>query len=502
MVLLAALRGASAQSDSTEYLLLNRQVQYESTSAIHALYNFKFDVAEKRFKWMIQEYPEHPLPYYLMGLSSWWKIMPNDEVTDYDEDFFKYMDLSIEKAKEMYKADKENREAKFFLACAYGLQARFHSDRNNYTKAAFHTKRALNYLHKANGGHDELDPEFLLGDALYNYFREWIPENKPGLKPILLLFSKGDKELGIKQLQQVSNESFYTRIEAMNFMILVYEYEKTNHLALPIAKYLHDEFPDNSYFQRKYAKLNYLYGNAHKTAEIAKDYLRKYHANYPGYEEVGARYSSYFIAESTMEIEDAVEEANQKIEKDNKSVNKLNKKRKQINKNTKKYNAYSVLINNVIQKKNAEIQEENDLISDGEVSKHIVKYNSKIEKKNEKIDKLNKVILAYNSKVDNEKEKMMRLNKKYRMMSSFSGDMKYSDSTEYYLKQTVKFGDVLGYQEKNYHINSLYYLAQIALKEGRKEDAAKYYEQIIEHAPNKNILKRVAKRFIKNYEPS
>lgn len=493
---------AYSQNDSTNYLLLNAKVQYESTGAINALYNFKFDIAEKRFQWMIQEYPDHPLPYYLMGLSAWWKIMPNDAVKDYDDDFFKYMELSIEKAKELFEADENNREAKFFLASAYGLKARFYSDRDSYTKAAFATKKALSYLHKAEGNHDELDPEFLLGDALYNYFREWIPENKPGLKPIVMLFSKGDKELGIEQLKKVSNESFYTRIEAMNFMILIYEYEKTAHLGLPIAKYLYETFPDNAFFQRKYAKLNYLYGNEKVTSEVSKDFLRKYNEKYPGYEAVGARYSSYFIAEGLIEANDAVEESNKRIIKDNKDLKKLNGQRKKSKANTKKYNAYSALINAMIEKKNGEITRDNNSINEDEINKNIRKFNDKVRKENAKIDKLNAVMVEYNKKIDKSEDKMLRLYKKWMMQSSYSGDIEYQDSAKYYLEQTILLGNQLEYQDKNYHINSLHYLAQIAIKEGRKDDAVDYYEQILDHAPKDNILRKVAKNYIKSYDPS
>ena len=65
------------QTDSVDILLENVKIQIEATEAINDMYNFKFDKAEMQFRWIRQRHPDHPLPYYLLGLSQWWKIMPN-----------------------------------------------------------------------------------------------------------------------------------------------------------------------------------------------------------------------------------------------------------------------------------------------------------------------------------------------------------------------------------------------------------------------------------------
>ena len=110
-----------SQDEDAGILLTNKKIQYESTEAVNALYNFNFDLAEKRFKWLMQEHPNHPMPYFLMGLSAWWKMMPNDEIIDYEDDFYTYMNKSIKLARELHKQNKNNYEAKLFLAFAHGL---------------------------------------------------------------------------------------------------------------------------------------------------------------------------------------------------------------------------------------------------------------------------------------------------------------------------------------------------------------------------------------------
>lgn len=98
-------------------LLLDLNMQIEATQAVNDMYNFKFDQAERQFNWIKQTYTDHPLPYFLLGLSQWWKIVPNIDVTTYDEKFLAYMDSSIVLADRMYEANESNVEASFSGCC-------------------------------------------------------------------------------------------------------------------------------------------------------------------------------------------------------------------------------------------------------------------------------------------------------------------------------------------------------------------------------------------------
>jgi hypothetical protein len=133
------------------------------------------------------------MPYFLLGLSTWWKIVPTQfQAQQYDKLFFAYMDTAITKAQVLYDADNNNYEASFFLSAAYGFDARLHGERHDWRKATVSSKRSLNYLKKsqeANG----LSPEFQFGQALFNYYAVWIGENYPLLKPVLLFFPRETK---------------------------------------------------------------------------------------------------------------------------------------------------------------------------------------------------------------------------------------------------------------------------------------------------------------------
>ena len=146
-VALDSVQVAPQTVDISGWLLLDKDIQLELDGAVQNLYNFKFNKADKQFHSLRRRYPQHPMAYFLLGLSTWWKMMPNN-VTDtrYDKVFLAYLDTAQAKGEALYKADPHNYEACFFLAGAYGFEARLQSERHNWRKATVASRRALNYL--------------------------------------------------------------------------------------------------------------------------------------------------------------------------------------------------------------------------------------------------------------------------------------------------------------------------------------------------------------------
>jgi hypothetical protein len=277
-------------------LLMDMNVQMECTEAVNDMYNFKFDKAEKQFQILKLKYPEHPLPYFLMGLSTWWQMMPNLNLKTHDDSFLAFMDSSITKAEKMYKNENNKIEAAFFLSAAHGFKAEFYGERESYARASFSGKHSLNYLLEYKENND-LSPEFLYGIALYNYYEVWIKEEYSLLKPILLFFPNGDKKLGLQQLEEVSKDAFYTRTEAQYQLVKIYSStdENKDELALPIARYLFETYPDNAYFERLYARCAYYRSQNRELEILCLDILKKIEMKMPGYEEVSGRYAAYFL---------------------------------------------------------------------------------------------------------------------------------------------------------------------------------------------------------------
>jgi hypothetical protein len=282
------------QKDKNEMLLQNMGVQLDVGDAINSMYNFKFAESERQYRWFHLKVPTHPMPYFLMGLNEWWKIVPNTDNALYDEKCLSLMDSCIYYADKMYD-DNKSVEAAFFLSAAYAFKGRLYSERKRWTKAAFAGKNALKYL-EISKGKSELSPELLFGDGLYNYYSKWIPEEYPSLKPILWFFSKGNKTLGIKQLEKTAYTAFYTRVEARYFLLQIYAMENENDKCFELAKYMHKTYPDNPYFHRYYARQAFVNSDFVDAEREALDILDKIKNLYPGYEATSGRYAAYILA--------------------------------------------------------------------------------------------------------------------------------------------------------------------------------------------------------------
>jgi tetratricopeptide (TPR) repeat protein len=301
----------AAKKDTTIVLLADKGVQLECTQALSDLYNFKFSRAEAVFQDLKVRYGWHPLPYFLMGLSDWWKIMPNTKNTSHDDSFLAFMDTTIQVAERLYKDYPPYKaEASFFLAAAYGFKGRLYSDeeRKNWRKAAMAGKNALGYIEEGRQSQN-LSPELVFGDALYNYFSVWVPENYPALKPLLWFFPKGDKALGLKQLKEVSYNAFYTRTEAMVWLMrILNSYENDQFQALQISEYLIETYPDNPFFHRYYARMLYSVGRYAEAEPVCKEILARIDSGRLGYEATSGRYAAFFLGqiyESRKDLEQA-----------------------------------------------------------------------------------------------------------------------------------------------------------------------------------------------------
>lgn len=299
---------AKAPADSTKLLLSDLRVQIDATAAINAMYNFDFEESARLYRELRFRYPDHPLSFFLSGLNTWWRIMPNEENESFDKQFLFYMDTTIAIAEPMLENEDTRIEAAFFLAAAYGFKGRLYANRSSWSKAASAGRASLNNV-EISKEESYLSPELLFGEALYNFYSVWIPENYGFLKPIMMFFPKGDKELGLEQLKEVSRFAFYTRIEGQLFLMRILSTEYNNYMeALRIAEYLHNTYPNNPIFHRYYVRYLYSTHNYNVMEPEAKKLLQKIDSSALGYEATSGRYAAFFLGqmyEGKKEIDSA-----------------------------------------------------------------------------------------------------------------------------------------------------------------------------------------------------
>jgi len=238
------------------FLIEKPEVKAASRLVLDELYNFEFDSVSVWINYFSDNYPWHPLSYFLSSLSNWWRIIGNPMESTWDEAFITNIDKAIEIAIELYKDPQYKSEASFFASAAYGLRSQFYMERKKYAKSAFSGKKSLHFLNDFKDKED-LSYELLFGQGLYNYYSVWIPENYPFLKSIIWLFPQGNKELGKMQLLEVYTKATYTRIEAAYYLIEILNRGDASDKkeAKEILETLIRKFPNNSYFLMKYDEI-------------------------------------------------------------------------------------------------------------------------------------------------------------------------------------------------------------------------------------------------------
>ena len=291
-------------SQDNKSILTNLDIQIEATAAINKMYNFEFLEADKEFNWLVQEYNDHPLPIFLKGLGLWWKIDSYSGISDLkkidslkslDDKFLRIMDKSILLSKKIY--DEGNKiDGAFFLAASYGFKGRLLSERKKWRASAFAGMNALKYLKEIRKD-DIMIPEISFGNGLFNYYSIWISERYPLLKPIVKLFPDGDKKLGIDQLNNAGNNSFYTRTEAQYFLMRIHSGENDLNKAKYLSKYLFETFPDNSIFHRYYTQILYRSSNFSMCEKESQQIIDNYINKKKGYYENDVRLAHFFLGE-------------------------------------------------------------------------------------------------------------------------------------------------------------------------------------------------------------
>jgi tetratricopeptide (TPR) repeat protein len=266
-------------------------------TGIKQIYNIKFPEAEKTFRILIADYPNHPAGRFYLAMIDWWKILLNLDSEEYDEIFYQKLEDVIFQCDELLKKNPENVDALFFKGGAIGFRGRLRANRDSWLKAADDGREALPIVERAS----ELDSnnvDVQLGFGIYNYYAAVIPDEYPMIKPLMLFFPSGDKEKGIEQLNNVAFNGKYAKYEAQYFLMTLYfNYENNAYQADEYAQMLTKEFPDNPVFERWKGRIEAKKGNYAAASLIFKNIIDRADSGFTGYNVPKTkREADYYIA--------------------------------------------------------------------------------------------------------------------------------------------------------------------------------------------------------------
>jgi len=272
-------------------------------------YNFSFKEARELQRELAAATPQHPAPLFLDALIIYWDhfpLVPEDQASGQFEEL---MNRTVEMAKEMQEAEDTYLEGVFFDLFGRAFKAMFWADNGRASKLI--PDLAPMYRQTKEGFElKEQFEEFYFSTGLYNYYIEAYPEAHPVYKPFLAFMQKGDKKLGLQQLNHAVNHSIYLKVESILFMSLIQlKYEKDLSTASLYAERLHREYPNNIYYQGHLVTV-LLYLSRYDKAKEIISFMKHQHDDYS---EMIRSMASAFFAEK-------MDENSRRAERDYKST--------------------------------------------------------------------------------------------------------------------------------------------------------------------------------------
>jgi hypothetical protein len=211
---------------------------------MQATYSLRLGDARSSAKTLEDRFPDHPAGYTLMAETYWWEAQTDPGNPAIEDAYAAAQKIAVEKGEAALKLPKYSKiEVTAYLGSAWGSYARFQITQ----KEAYFS--ALRAGLKAHGYAEEvykMDPNYwdiYVGIGAFNYFSGSLPAV---IKPFAwLIGARGNRELGIEQLQTAMAKARYSQTEARIVYYTAMLSDKNWPEALRTLEQLRAEFKDN-----------------------------------------------------------------------------------------------------------------------------------------------------------------------------------------------------------------------------------------------------------------
>lgn len=264
-------------------------------AGINQIYGIELEKAEKTFDIICKEYSTHPSGKFFKAMITWWRILLDLEDESLDDKFYNQLEEVIDQCDDILDKNEKNVDALFFKGGALGFRGQLLAIRESWFKAALDGKDGLNMIFKSYSANPQ-NIDVQLGFGIYHYYADVIPQKFPAVKPFMTFFPKGDKERGIKELENVAWNGRYTRVEARAFLQkLLFQFEENMEESRKWGRILLSDYPNNPYFQRYYGASYVKENNYPEASKTFKDIYNKCKKGLPGYNKRFEREATYYL---------------------------------------------------------------------------------------------------------------------------------------------------------------------------------------------------------------
>lgn len=210
------------------------------------MYNCEFSSADRKFDELIKRFPDHPAGYMYRAEVYWWRVLRDPSNKVLEENFDRYTDMAIAKGEALVRSNPRDFYAQLFLASAYGNRTRFNV---LVTRSYYGAMRSGLKAKSYNAAASALKPGYvdcLIGSGSFNYFAGSLPAV---IKPFAWMFgAHGDKDKGLKQLEQAAQKGEFGQTEAKTVLLGVYVVEKRTSDYRQLLNNLIEQYPGNHVF--------------------------------------------------------------------------------------------------------------------------------------------------------------------------------------------------------------------------------------------------------------
>jgi len=215
------------------------------------IYNMEFELSQVYIDSLSVKIPNHPINHLLKAVSVMYKEMPFSYNSPNFPDFEEHLIKAKNNSDILRDSDDTYVEGVYFGIASSGLLAQYYSDGGQYFKA-LSEGRSVYYLIKKAMKMVEENDVFHFPVGLYNYFREVYPELHPIYKSFVWIFKRGDRNLGLKQIEYSCEKAIFSRVEShLYYAYILLRYENRPEKAIGYLKVLHYAYPKNPYFRAK-----------------------------------------------------------------------------------------------------------------------------------------------------------------------------------------------------------------------------------------------------------
>lgn len=237
------------------------------------IYNGQFNQARAIYKSISTRYPNHPMAFIFKGMITYWENYPLVPSSPAMESFEKDMRHAIDLCENKKNINTNYPEYLLSNIGARGLLLLCFADNGlsmDVISLASSTYQYVKECFKFSGTY----ADFYFITGLYNYYREAYPDAHPVYKPLAILFPKGDKAQGLRDLQTAAKKAIVLKAESYSFLSGIYiSFENNYPQALSYSKALHDLYPQNVQYIAVYIK-NLLLVKKYSDAENQLKFYR------------------------------------------------------------------------------------------------------------------------------------------------------------------------------------------------------------------------------------